>query len=158
MKKLDIEWLHKENKEGRRSGRTTEMLANVVGAALVLDEDSEIFVVCAPGSEEATANSLFDVFHAIAPVSHYYAGEHRGVHYFTVRDKHRDVLIRVQHNRIPEGYLNGKKKPVLEFIDHYFFEYNKNMEIERNRRDSFRENRYDRLPSINELTPYFKRK
>ena len=44
MEKLDIDWLHREHKVGRRSGRTTEMLAEVVGNIQLSEPGTSIHI------------------------------------------------------------------------------------------------------------------
>lgn len=131
MEKLDIDWLHKEGKEGRRSGRTTEMLANAVGVALVADKDSEIYIICAPGSEARTADLFFETFQAIAKWSTYYTGNYYGKHHFISRRSDVEIKITVQTNRVTEQTVNGNKRDVYEFVDHYFEEYERQMKNHR---------------------------
>jgi len=62
---LDIDRLHKEGKTERQSGRTTDMLAEVVGSALVSGENKTIFVVSIDSHH--TWYQFVDVLRAIDP-------------------------------------------------------------------------------------------
>jgi len=62
---LDIDRLHKEGKTERRSGRTTDMLADVVGSALVSGENKTILVVSVMG--RSLWKEFIEVLRAIDP-------------------------------------------------------------------------------------------
>jgi glutamate dehydrogenase/leucine dehydrogenase len=136
MEKLDIDWLHRENKEGRRSGRTVEMLAEAIGTALVANIDTEIYIVCAPGNEISVWHEFMDVFREIAPGVTYFRNTYNDRPTIFIPMGGFDVKVVFQNYRMVSrkqtlGGMSGKPFDELEFIDHAFFEYNKNMEHRR---------------------------
>lgn len=136
MEKLDIEWLHREGKEGRRSGRTVEMLAKAIGTALVADIDTEIYVVCAPGNEVSVWHEFMGVFREIAPGVTYFRNTYNGRPTIFIQMDGFDVRVMFQNYRMVSrkntlGGMSGKPFDEFEFIDHAFFEYNKSMEHHR---------------------------
>ena len=134
--KLDIDWLHKERKEGRRSGRTTEMLANVVGVALMAENDTDIYIVCATGSERDISHSFIEVLKAISPTT---------THFLNIRGGWPSIVVPIDKNFVKIMFRNtirdditwnrpsvmGKKLDEFLFVDHYFEEYQEQVEFQK---------------------------
>ena len=145
---LDINWLHKERKEGRRSGRTTEMLANAVGVALVAENDTDIHIICGSGNEMTMWHSFIEVLWAISPTTTYFRNIHKNRPCITIPIG--EILVRVVFgNESPAmtwRHKDESEKPVDEawFFDHFWEE-----ELKR----KFNELRPRGF--ISEITPYF---
>lgn len=124
MEKLNIDWLHDPVKEGRRSGRTTEMLANAVGCALVADRDTEIFIVCAPKNEMSMYHNFIDVLRSISPSSTYFRNIKFGYPSICIPIGASFVHVMFT-NRADQLPSRGIGEDMFVFIDHYFEEYKK---------------------------------
>lgn len=119
---LDIDWLHKERKEGRRSGRTTEMLANAVGVALLADNDAEIYIVCAPRNEMGMYQHFIDVLRAISPTSTYFRTIKFGYPSICipVNEHFVHIMFSNRNDQLPTRGIGMDK---FVFIDHYVDEF-----------------------------------
>jgi hypothetical protein len=147
---LDINWLHKERKEGRRSGRTTEMLANAVGVALVADKDTDIHIICGFGNEMTMWHSFIEVLRAISPTTTYFRNIHKNRPCITIPIG--EILVRVMFgNESPSKawrHEDESEKPVDEvwLFDHFWEE----TEILRGEAMRYRPKEF-----ISEITPHF---
>lgn len=151
--KLDIDRLHKENKTGRRSGRTTEMLANAVGVALLAENNIDIYIVCAIGNEMDVWTHFIEVLRAVSPTSTYFRGIHNGRPCITI--PLGENLVRVMfRNSSPANswrHEDDAVSPVDEawFFDHFW------EETERVRFESLRRNP---KTFISEMAPHYTRR
>lgn len=150
--KLNIDWLHKERKEGRRSGRTTEMLANAVGVVLVADADTDIHIICVPGNEMTIWHSFIEVLRAISPCTGYFRNIHNGRPCIAI--PLGENLVRVMFgNRPPNTWKheNEGRGPFDEawFFDHFW------EETERIMGNAMR---IDARDFISEITPHYSRR
>lgn len=118
MEKLDIERLHSE-KYGRRSGRTTEMLANVVGIAQLAHETSHVMVVSADAFQ--TYNDFIEVLRAIDPSANYSRTICRGYPSVIVRSEYGAPCYVMFSERNAGHWANGIRN-AYQVVDHHFHE------------------------------------
>lgn len=117
--KLDIDWLHKEHKEGRRSGRTTEMLSNVVGIAQLSHDVTHVMVVCTDAF--SMYSSFIDVLVAVDPSARYSRTICRGYPSLAVMSGHGGVCYVMFSERDVSHWANGMSN-AYQVVDHHYIE------------------------------------
>lgn len=116
---LDINWLHKERKGGRRSGRTTEMLTNVVGIAQLSHNVTHVMVVCTDAS--SMCRSFIDVLVAVDPSAKYSRTICRGYPSFAVISEYGEVCYVMFSERNVSHWANGLRD-AYQVVDHHYVE------------------------------------
>lgn len=118
MEKLDIERLHSE-KTGRRSGRTTDMLANVVGIAQLAHATSHVMVVSTDAFR--TYKDFIEVLRAIDPSAEYSRTICRGYPSAVVRSEYGAPCYVMFSERDVPHWANGMMN-AYQVVDHRFLE------------------------------------
>ncbi len=150
--KLNIDWLHKEHKEGRRSGRTTEMLANAVGVVLVADADTDIHIICVPGNEMTIWHSFIEVLRAISPCTGYFRNIHNGRPCIAI--PLGENLVRVMFGNRPPNAWKHEDEGRGPFDEAWFFDHF----WEETERIMGNAMRIDARDFTSEITPHYSRR